>query len=1799
MKKLRSPGVPQPERKLTADIAQALGGAEVRAEVRIESARGIGPSLELEVDETRDVLELEFEGGLRQFIRYDQFVKDYGLQTSRAAGDVLEMPVRLSRGTATRGLASDLILQAFRVVRVPLGEKAALKVAEHFEKSLSPGLHRWAAVGLEPDPIDKLKPLPIDRPVLIFLHGTASSAVGSFGGLTETQRETWTKLQTTYAGQVYAFEHPTLSLSPIDNVNELLEVLPGGARLHLVSHSRGGLLGELLCRAQVRRGQGESNLPFDERELEQFADQSYKTQRAALEKLNDLLRQKQPRVERFVRVACPAAGTVLASDRLDTYFSVLVNVLGFATGLQSSVTYDFLTSLAMAAARERTNPRTLPGIEAMVPGSPLVKVLNRPGVEVPADLSVIAGDIQGDGLWQRLKVLATDLFYWQDHDLVVHTAAMYAGAKRVGGARYFFDKGPHVSHFNYFRNRGSAEKLLAGLTRKDGDAGGYKDLVPGETPSDRPSADSSRARELTPAETMGRGGPSALKGVVYVIPGIMGSELAVRGKRIWLDMVQLARGGIADLAIDRHDIEATGVIRRAYGQLVQHLALSYEVIVFPYDWRRSLLDESRRFGGVVQARLQSLTASLPVHIVAHSMGGLLARAMIAQCDRVWQQLKASQGRLVMLGTPNGGSHTISQVLLGREAVLRNLARLDFAHDRREVLDVVRRFRGLLELLPAPTRDEDYFRLKTWQDLHREFGDDWLLPDEADLKSAHELRRLLDNPQTIDPDCMYYVAGKAAATPTAIRIDRESKGDERIVVEATAEGDGRVPWSTGLLPGVKTWYAAAEHGDLANHPPAFPALVELLERGDTRLLPNRPSVPRGSTSAFLLPRQDSPCYPTEETLENDALGSSATPEPPEKQRLIKVRITHGDLRYARHPVLLGHYQNDSIVGAERVLDKALGGKLQARRQLGLYSGPVETASVVLDAKANPPGAIVVGLGPVGGLTPGDLRRTIARGLVSYALDLVEREPLAGYRALRVSLLLVGSGEGGVTLRDSVAAILEGAYEANRGLRRALPSRVGVDELELLEFDLDRAVRASRVLEKMSRERDYGSRFDLSNWRVAEGKGGTRRIAYEDDPAWWTRLQVSERAEDGALQFVALTDRARAESFLLPTQRASLDALLQDAVRSTQGNDQLSRTLFELLIPNQLKSEAPRDRRLMLIVDKRSARYPWELLQDGTDPESEPLAVRSGLIRQMQTWTFRELGVPAAGRRALVVGDPPTTSFIPLDGAKDEAEAVSHLLETHGFEVEPVIRKGFRTTLEKLFAHQYRVLHLAGHGVYEHPLPDAGQAARCGSVEDCARQASARDNPPRTVTGMVLADDVFLTPALIQQMRVVPELVFINCCHLGREEGQLTPAPPASFHQLAANLGTQLIEMGARAVVCAGWAVEDEPAKQFASAFYQAMLAGSSYGEAVTRARAETWRDHKGSNTWGAYQCYGDPDYRLVQLGRHDDGPKKLVLSVVEEAVFELENIARQARQDSESRSEVWQAQLKELVEDLPAEWHQMPRLLEALGRAYGEVGNFEEAVGYYQRACRNEDAGFSVKMLEQAANLRTRWAVHLWSNSRSTASRARQALQTVTRAIHDLELLLQLGATKERLSLLGSAFKRKALMVSGKDRTRALAEMQSRYQSAHELALDRDQRTDYYPALNWLTARVLIAIREGSPKKLGDVPDWLDRVQNDLVAEGTGPSRDFFWAIARIDTDLVRHLLQRNPESEVERLVRRYQQEIWLASVRELRTVLEHLDFVTEMLVGDLPKGRSARDKQRQVLGSSVRAIRQGLEPGPS
>ncbi|HSK12971.1 MAG TPA: hypothetical protein VK907_07125, partial [Phnomibacter sp.] len=163
-----------------------------------------------------------------------------------------------------------------------------------------------------------------NKPYLVLIHGTASSTFGSFGKLYGSS--TWDAMVNEYGKNILAFQHRTLSKDPLENAEDLLKQLPHGAEVHLVTHSRGGLIADVLCRFLSSSGPV-AGFAADELEYWRNKAAGHKYAEKA-ERLAKLAQSKSMTVGKVVRVACPASGTTLASKRIEYFFNVTLNLLG-------------------------------------------------------------------------------------------------------------------------------------------------------------------------------------------------------------------------------------------------------------------------------------------------------------------------------------------------------------------------------------------------------------------------------------------------------------------------------------------------------------------------------------------------------------------------------------------------------------------------------------------------------------------------------------------------------------------------------------------------------------------------------------------------------------------------------------------------------------------------------------------------------------------------------------------------------------------------------------------------------------------------------------------------------------------------------------------------------------------------------------------------------------------------------------------------------------------------------------------------------------------------------------------------------------------------------------------------------------------------------------------------------------------------------------------------------------------------------------------------------------------------------
>ena len=278
------------------------------------------------------------------------------------------------------------------------------------------------------------------------------------------------------------------------------------------------------------------------------------------------------------------------------------------------------------------------------------------------------------------------IYEQRDNDLVVNTDSMFYGARRAQ-EYYVFDQGSDVSHFNYFQNARTRIKLAQWLLATAGQPPqGFTAFEPEQVkPVPMQRALQIRGDEPRPA--------------VFVLPGIMGSQLARKNNCIWLDYPDLVLGGLGKIQnIHDSNIKVTGLLGEYYDNLCTYLADTHQVLPFAYDWRKSIGDAAAELGKEVRKVLKRTPQ--PVRFVAHSMGGLVVRRFIADHADLWDEICTRPGsRFIMLGTPNRGSYSMVESLLGAATTVRQLALLDLAHDLQRVVDIIGGFQGALELLP--------------------------------------------------------------------------------------------------------------------------------------------------------------------------------------------------------------------------------------------------------------------------------------------------------------------------------------------------------------------------------------------------------------------------------------------------------------------------------------------------------------------------------------------------------------------------------------------------------------------------------------------------------------------------------------------------------------------------------------------------------------------------------------------------------------------------------------------------------------------------------------------------------------------------------------------------------------------------------------------------------------------------------------------------------------------------------------------------------------------------------------------
>jgi hypothetical protein len=608
-----------------------------------------------------------------------------------------------------------------------------------------------------------------------------------------------------------------------------------------------------------------------------------------------------------------------------------------------------------------------------------------------------------------------------------------------------------------------------------------------------------------------------------------------------------------------------------------------------------------------------------------------------------------------------------------------------------------------------------------------------------------------------------------------------------------------------------------------------------------------------------------------------------------------------------------------------------------------------------------------------------------------------------------------------------------------------------------------------------------------------------------------------------------------------------------------------------------------------------------LKDNTG-NADPLCCTTGMIRQLQTENYRIRINASSGNKALVVGDPNLNGYKlarQLPGAYNEAIEVENMLGINGFDMpNNCIFKSASEIVQAIFKDEYRIIHLAGHGMFNEKDPE--------------------------LSGMLIGNGIFLTTKEICQMSKVPDLVFVNCCYLGKV-GETAEEISNQRYKLAANIGTQLIMNGVKVVIAAGWAVDDEAALHFTKAFYKEILSDNEFGKAITTARKSTYNNYGHNNTWGAYQCYGDPYFKLTNIirsatskaaftiGARSDKPipnqtsqptkPKYSFLIAQEAEVKLFNIISKADTKGYSVKYI-EDELNNIELAINAAGIRNASLTEKEAIAYTECNNYEKAVEKFETLLGMEYAGFTVKALEKYCNVRAKLCIKKWQADPKNKNNIASQLKGINKVIEDLKRLNEMSVTGERYSLLGSAYKRKAMILAVRnDIINALVRSVDYYYKAKEIP---ENLSKTKAEINWLVIENILVLTgkhkwPPAQKKTGKMPSLkMAKETMDLMISGKaeiennqGADMDFWYEISMANAILCRWLLEGKNTADIsdKQVVEAYSK-VWnlAGSQNKKMAEIEHLDFLIDVYTNLVKKSGIAGTlkKIRQKLESIIR-----------
>ena len=260
-------------------------------------------------------------------------------------------------------------------------------------------------------------------------------------------------------------------------------------------------------------------------------------------------------------------------------------------------------------------------------------------------------------------------------------------------------------------------------------------------------------------------------------------------------------------------------------------------------------------------------------------------------------------------------------------------------------------------------------------------------------------------------------------------------------------------------------------------------------------------------------------------------------------------------------------------------------------------------------------------------------------------------------------------------------------------------------------------------------------------------------------------------------------------------------------------------------------------IIIVPDRFSYRVPFAALRDESAGKYLSETYRIRIVPSLTTLQLIH-DCPAdyhSETGALVVGDPTVgqvyydgrvTNFVSLFCARKEAEMVGRLLG-----VQPLLGESATKQAVLQAIPSVSLIHVAAHGNAER-----GEIALSPKCPKCITNSFPQE------------EDYLLTMSDIFGVQVRAKLVVLSCCHSARglvkAEGVL-------------GIARAFLASGARSVLVASWAIEDEATEQLMNHFYKHLVRGESASESLHQ--AVKWLRSNGfpkPNQWAPFVLMGD-------------------------------------------------------------------------------------------------------------------------------------------------------------------------------------------------------------------------------------------------------------------------------------------------------------------------------------------------------